>query len=94
MADALGCNAVVAGLAGVLIGLVSQIVKNWRRKSCEGLSVWLFLFMLYPYLSWLGYGLCLGDPYLCVPQTMGSICAAIILLQFWMYQKKDIMDIP
>jgi len=83
----LGYNAIIAGLLGVVIGLVTQIIKNWQRKSCEGLSFWWILLAFYSYVSWLLYGIIKQDIFLCVPQTLGSICMIIILFQFWLYRK-------
>ncbi|MDO8529910.1 MAG: SemiSWEET family transporter [bacterium] len=84
----LGTNAIVAGLLGVIVGLVTQIIKNYRRKSTEGLSFWWILLAFYSYVSWLLYGIFKQDFFLTVPQTLGSICMIIILFQFWIYQKR------
>ncbi len=82
----LGYNAILAGLLGVIIGLVTQIIKNYRRKSTEGLSFWWILLAFYSYVSWLLYGILKQDFFLTVPQTLGSICMVIILFQFWIYK--------
>ena len=82
----LGYNAILAGLLGVIIGLVTQIIKNYRRKSTEGLSFWWILLAFYSYVSWLLYGILKQDFFLTVPQTLGSACMVIILFQFWIYK--------
>lgn len=84
----LGNNAVFAGLLGVVIGLVTQIIKNWKRKSTEGLSFWWVFLAGYSYFSWLIYGIFKRDIFLTIPQTLGSFCMVIILFQFWIYRKK------
>lgn len=84
-----GYNAIFAGLAGVVIGLVSQIIKNYRRKSCEGLSLGWICLAGYAYVSWLVYGVVTQDYFLCVPQSLGTLCMIIILWQFWIYRKKN-----
>ena len=86
--DLLGYNAAVAGLLGVVIGLVTQIIKNWQRKSCEGLSLWWIGLAGYSYFSWLIYGIFRKDIFLCIPQTLGTLCMIVILYQFWLYRKK------
>jgi len=96
MENILGWNAVVAGLSGVLIGLVCQIITNWWRRSCEGLSLWWAISVLYSYASWLIYGICKEDKYLLIPQSLGTLCMITILFQFWWYRnppKKDISDV-
>ncbi len=84
----LGYNASLAGLLGVAIGLVTQVIKNWKRKSCEGLSLWWIALAGYSYFSWLLYGTVKHDPFLFVPQLLGTTCMIIILVQFWIYRKK------
>lgn len=84
----LGSNAVFAGLLGVVVGLVTQIIKNWKRKSCEGLSLRWILLAEYSYFSWLLYGMVRGDLFLFIPQFLGTICMTIVLIQFWIYRKK------
>lgn len=83
----LGYNATLAGLLGVVIGLVTQIIKNWRRKSCEGLSLWWIALAGYSYFAWLMYGISRNDIFLTVPQSIGTLCMVIILFQFWLYRK-------
>ena len=84
----LGYNASLAGLLGVVIGLVTQVIKNWRRKSCEGLSLWWITLAGYSYFSWLMYGFFRQDIFLTIPQSLGTLCMIIILGQFWIYRKK------
>jgi len=86
--EILGYNATIAGLLGVVVGLITQIVKNYRRKSCEGLSLVWILLAGYSYASWLLYGVSRHDIFLVVPQSLGTLCMLIILVQFWLYRKK------
>ncbi|KAJ1898262.1 hypothetical protein LPJ66_002864 [Kickxella alabastrina] len=90
VAQAMGMLSAVVYIASY----VPQVVQNYRRKSCEGLSMWLFL------LSLLGnttYALAIMvvslDPqYLApyVPWLLGSLipCAiqVVILYQFQIYK--------
>jgi len=84
----LGYNAALAGLLGVVIGLVTQMVKNYKRKSCEGLSLWWICLAGYSYFAWLVYGIFRQDVFLTIPQSIGTLCMVIILWQFWIYRKK------
>jgi len=84
----LGSNAVVAGLLGVVVGLITQVFKNFKRKSCEGLSFTWIMLAGYSYFSWLIYGVAKQDIFLTIPQSLGTLCMVIILIQFWVYRKK------
>lgn len=86
--EILGHNAALAGLMGVIAGLTTQIYKNWKIKSCEGLSLLFICLGGYSYFSWLMYGAFKGDIFLVIPQTLGTICMITILFQFWIYRKK------
>ncbi|KAM0746848.1 hypothetical protein T439DRAFT_329536 [Meredithblackwellia eburnea MCA 4105] len=71
------------------IQLLPQVYLNYKRKTTQGLSVWL-------YLGWLLSGLCLGPyviyqniniPIIVQPQCYGSLCA-IIFIQMLYYDRK------
>ncbi|KAJ2796739.1 hypothetical protein H4R20_005436, partial [Coemansia guatemalensis] len=84
------------GLASAVVYImayVPQVVKNYRRKSCEGLSMWLFLLSLVGNTT---YALAimvvsLKPHYLAlyVPWILGALIPcliqAIVLYQFYIY---------
>ena len=81
----IGTIAVVCTLACVAVGLVSQIVTNFRRKSCEGLSPILMVLVLLVYTTWAAYGIELHDWLLVLPNVPGALLSAVILAQFAIY---------
>ncbi len=86
MSDILGVIAVCFSLALACIGLSAQAIKNYRRKSCEGLSPVLTLAVFCAYLSWGLYGLVKPDYYVLSSQGFGVVMSGILLLQFRKYR--------
>jgi len=83
-----GIAASIASLLLVLIGFPAQIVRNYRRKSCEGLDPTLYWFALVTYTCWGLYGWTKPDIYMKLAQTPGAILTATIIIQFYYYKKR------
>jgi len=49
----LGLIASVLTIILVFIGLVSQVIKNFKRKSCSGLSLVYFTIIFFAYSAYL-----------------------------------------
>lgn len=88
MINLFGVIAVCSSLIMVLFGMPRQVMKNYHRKSCEGLDLFLFIAVLLAYLSWSTYGLIKPDYFLLVSQIPGAILSAIILVQFKIYGRR------
>ena len=84
----IGILAVTASLTIVLLGLPAQIVKNYRRKSCDGLAPSLIYSSVCTYALWSIYGWTKPDWFLMVAQTPGCILTLILLFQLFHYRKK------
>jgi uncharacterized protein with PQ loop repeat len=84
-----GLVAAIASLTLVALGLPAQIVKNYRRKSCEGLSPILFSLAFCTYLLWSLYGWTKPDWFLASAQTPGLVLATILLGQMICYRRKS-----
>lgn len=85
MAKITGPLVLLASLVMILVGLLSQIIKNSERQSVEGLSLPFFIssFILWSCVSL--HGWYKKDYWLAIAQTAGAIMTAIILLQFLLY---------
>jgi uncharacterized protein with PQ loop repeat len=83
-----GTLAVVASLAIMLGGFPAQIIKNYRRKSCEGLAPLLIYSSVCSTTLWSLYGWTKPDLFIALAQTPGSIMAFILLFQLLWYRKK------
>lgn len=88
MGDTLGIVAVCFSLSLVFFGMTAQVIKNHRRKSCEGLSFVLTLTVFGAYMAWGLYGLAKPDYYLLSSQGVGVVMSGILLMQFWKYRNR------
>jgi len=69
------------------LGLTSQVRKNFKRKSVEGLSVFYFSILAISYSFWSIYGVIQKDPVLIIPMSLGMLVSWIIVVQFMLYKK-------
>jgi MtN3 and saliva related transmembrane protein len=68
----------VAGCCTTLAYL-PQVIKAWRSRSTQDISLGMFLLLVGGMLLWLAYGVLLGDLPLIVANAVTSIFAATIL---------------
>jgi len=85
MSSILGVLAMMVSLSVVFFGLTTQAWKNYRRKTCEGLSLTLMLITLLAYTTWSAYGISKPDWFLVSSQIPGAILALIIVCQCLFY---------
>lgn len=84
----LGLLAVAASLTIVLLGLPAQLLRNYRRKSTEGIDTKLVFSMMASYTTWTLYGLEKGDPYILAGSALGCLLSLVFVVQFFRYRKK------
>ncbi len=89
MVQLFGIVAAVLSLVCVLLGLPAQIMKNFQKKSCEGLSFLLPFTAFLSYSSWTLYGAAKPDFFLLFSQIPGAILMLIILVQFAIYKRGE-----
>lgn len=87
--DILGWVACIITIIYTAIGLPDQVKKNYKLKSTEGLSLFLFCFLFLTFTSWVVYGICKPDWFIVVPNGLGAIFAFIIVLQIIFYGSKN-----
>ena len=61
------------------VAYVPQVVKTWRTRSTEDVSLGMFLFMVIGMGCWLAYGILLHDPPLIIANTLTLVLSGIIL---------------
>ena len=71
----------------IMIGLPSQIIKNYRTKSTKGLSVLFFIMSFLTWCSWSAFGYLANSIFMAVAQGLGAIMTFIIMMQFIIYKK-------
>ena len=89
MENFLGIIAMSLGLIVTLLGFPMQILKNWKSKSADDLSLPMWILFFLSSLTWVIYGYFRESPdyFLVVPSLFGSLFTGIIIVQIIMYKK-------
>ena len=74
------------GILVKIIGFPDQIIKNYKRKSTEGLSTKFIILSVIVYLLWTIHGFLQKDWVLFFGQGLGIITTGIILIQIIYYK--------
>ena len=77
---------VILSLIVTGLGLTSQVKKNYKRKSMEGLSFFYFSILAVSYSFWSLYGFSQKDLVLIIPMTLGAIMSWVVVAQFLVYK--------
>ncbi|MDO8668824.1 MAG: SemiSWEET family transporter [Candidatus Buchananbacteria bacterium] len=85
----LGLLATLSSLMIVFLGFPAQIIKNYRRKSCDGIAPTLIYSACCGYTLWSLYGWTKPDWFLAIAQTPGCILSFILLFQIFYYRKRQ-----
>ena len=84
----IGILTVVIGILVKIIGFPDQFMKNYRRKSTEGLSSMFILLAFVSYILWTVHGYLQNDLVLVVGQGVGILTTGMIVFQIAHYRKK------
>jgi uncharacterized protein with PQ loop repeat len=79
---------VVLSLMVTCLGLSAQALKNYKRKSVEGISALYFVLLAISYTFWTVYGFLLRDLVLIIPMTLGMIMSWVVVCQCRIYIKR------
>ena len=79
---------VILSLVVTGLGLTSQVRKNHKRKSMEGLSFFYFGILAVSYTFWSIYGFSQKDLVLIIPMTLGAFMSWVVVVQFLVYKDK------
>ena len=71
------------------IALVPQIVKTLKRKSTEGVSVWLFIIFFVANIIALIYALLIIQPPLIIKYILGILESVFYIVVFSIYYKRN-----
>jgi uncharacterized protein with PQ loop repeat len=85
----IGIITITLSLIVTGLGLTSQVRKNKKRRSMEGLSFFYFFILAISYSFWVVYGVVLKDLVLILPMSIGAIMSWIVVLQFYLYRKQN-----
>lgn len=85
----IGTATVAVGILVKLIGFPDQFLKNYKRKSTEGLSS-IFIFLAFiSYILWTLHGFFQQDLVLILGQGAGVITTGAIVYQVLIYRKRS-----
>jgi len=87
--EMLGWFALIVSVIFTSFGLPVQTVKNYKNKSTEGLSLWMFSMMFVTYLSWVLYAYAHTPPdwFIIIPNSIGMVGVLFIMWQFFIYRE-------
>ena len=71
----------VAG-ALLIISMVPQIVKSWKTKSTNDISLWRYIIYIVGVILWLGYGIILREgPIILINAVSLGLASSILYLK-------------
>ena len=82
-----GTLAVLGSVLVSCLGMPTQIYRNFKKKSCENLSLFWILLVNISYGLWVLYGVMKPDYYLILSESVGFLLSGVILFQFFVYRK-------
>ena len=88
LVNILGWSALSITIIYASFGIFTQVIQNFKRKSTSGLSLVMIILSFITFFIWFLYGVMKPDFYISIPNLIGSIITAMILVQFWIYRKK------
>jgi uncharacterized protein with PQ loop repeat len=89
--DILGWLAMVSSILYLCFGLPMQIIKNYKKKSTQGLSLMLIVFCAITLVMWSLYAWHSNpiDWYILGANLPGFFFSLVLLFQFWLYRSTD-----
>lgn len=71
------------------LAFLPQVVKTWRMKSAEGLSLGTFSMLCTGIFCWLMYGLLIEDMPVILANAVTLVLAGSVLVQAVVYRGRD-----
>ena len=89
MEQIFGIIAMSLGLVVTMLGFPMQILKNWKSKSADDLSLPMWILFFLSSLTWVIYGYFreIPDYFLVIPSLFGSVLTGVIIVQIVLYKK-------
>jgi MtN3 and saliva related transmembrane protein len=85
--EIIGIIATVITTVYTVLGIPSQLIKNYKNKSVTGVSLFMSIMLVFVFLSWVLYALVKEDYYILISNAPGFIGSMILILQFYFYKK-------
>lgn len=88
IAALIGTATVIMGILVKVLGFPDQFLKNYRRKSTEGLSSIFIILTFVSYCLWTLHGLYQNDFVLILGQGAGVLTSGAIVCQLFIYRNR------
>ena len=85
----IGILTVIIGILVKVLGFPHQFMKNYRKKSTEGLSTIFILLAFISYSLWTLHGYLQKDYVLVLGQGVGILTTGMIVFQVFYYRKRN-----
>ncbi len=81
----------IGAIGGLLscITFVPQVIKTWKAKSAEGVSLLMFVIAALSTVLWLTYGLLIHSPSIIYTNIVVLILSIIMLIMQLKFKKND-----
>ena len=84
----------IVGLIAALlttIAFLPQVVKTWKTKDVEGLSLSMYTIFLTGVLLWLAYGIMIGSLPVIIANALTALSGAFLVFCKVRYRKQEVV---
>ncbi|MDQ7040364.1 MAG: SemiSWEET transporter [Rhodothermus sp.] len=74
------------------LAFLPQVVRTWRRRSAEDLSVGTFLLLFTGIVLWLLYGILRRDSIIILANAVGMTLVGSLLLMIWRFSRQRLLS--
>lgn len=84
-------NDLLGLTAGFLtsVAVLPQVVRTWRRKHAQDISIWQPIILITGMALWLAYGLLIKDTPLIAANTFSIACYLLLLIMKIVYDRRE-----
>lgn len=68
------------------VAYLPQLVRTYRRRTVEDISISMWIFTLCAYLSGLVYGISLSKDPLILSYALGTSCTVLMIVMYYLYR--------
>jgi hypothetical protein len=83
-----GTLTAIFSICAAILGLGRQVYVQWKKKQC-GITFMLAVFPFAVFVCRLGYAFTIKANYLIVPDILGAVFSATILVQYFLYRNNQ-----
>lgn len=91
----LGMATITVTLVYMFLGLPSQILKIWARKSVADIQILMFALLFFQSILWMLYGIYVTqkvDWFIVTGNAFGTLFSGIIIVEWFLFRRKEMSD--